>query len=257
MIKKILPIVAATVMVGCDPEVQPQPTPTPTTQNDTYAIIIGVENGYAGKCDGCLLDAKNMKNIIEPYASSLIYLPDNKATVSTVTKYLTEAVQHELCILFYSGHGGSTPTSSDKTEADGYDEFLCLYDRGLMDNDVWNIIKNAKGRVMLMFDCCHSQSMFRSVQPFNFSRQLRKLSATHNVSGNIDMICWSGCPDDTYSYGSSTGGELTNTIRKYFNKNLTYDQLWNKIESDKTLQKYEKVQRTLMGKNFGSTKIFQ
>ena len=45
-----------------------------------------------------------------------------------------------------------------------------------------------------------------------------KLSASYNVSGPINMICWSGCPDNTYSYGSSSGGQFTNTLRKYFNK---------------------------------------
>ena len=255
MIKKILPIVAAVVMAGCDHETQP--TPQPITPKDTYAIVIGVENGYAGKCDGCLLDAKNMKNLIEPYASTLTYLPDEKATYTNVAKSLKEAIQHELCIFFDSGHGGSTPTISDKTETDGYDEFLCLYDKGLLDNDFWNIIKNAKGRVVLIFDCCHSQTMYRTAKPFGFVKQVMKLGATHNVSGNINMICWSGCPDDTYSYGSSTGGQLTNTIRKYFKQDLTYDQLWILLESDKSLKQYENIQRTLMGKNFGSTKIFQ
>ena len=255
--KKIMLLTAAVLaFAGCDPKVDPV-TPVTPSSNDTYAIVAGVENGYAGKCDGCLLDAQRMKDIISPYAAKLTYLPDQKATRAAVAAALKEAVQHELCIFFYSGHGGSTPASSDKTETDGYDEFLCLYDGGMLDNEVWNIIKNSNGRVFLMFDCCHSATMYRAVKPFDFRDQLRKLAATSTVSGNISMICFSGCPDDTYSYGSSSGGELTNTFRKYFDKDLTYDQLWTKIEADKTLQKYEKVQRTLMGTKFGSKKIFQ
>lgn len=56
------------------------------------------------------------------------------------------------------------------------------------------------------------------------------------------MLCWSGCPDDKYSWGSSTGGYMTNALRKYFKKSLTYDKLWKKIEDDKSVKKYETVQ---------------
>ena len=244
---------AASVLIMSSCVTEPEPS-TDVTTNDTYALVIGVENGYAGKCEGCLLDYKNMTTLIRPYANKLVTMEDSQATKKNVVEAMKEGVKHELFILFYSGHGGSTYASNDKTETDGKDEFMCLYDQGLLDNDIWNIIKESKGRVFLMFDCCHSATMYRT--PLTFVRQM-KLSASYNVSGPINMICWSGCPDSTYSYGSSSGGQFTNTLRKYFNKDMTYDQLWNKIESNSTLKQYEIVQRTIMGKNFGSNKIFR
>lgn len=250
--KLIMCAATALVMSSCTQE----PTPTPvTTTNDTYALVIGVENGYAGKCDGCLLDYKNMSSVIKPYADKFVGMSDQQATRKNVVEAMKEGVKHELFIMYYSGHGGSTTTYTDKTETDGKDEFMCLYDQGLLDNDIWNILKESQGRVFLMFDCCHSATMFRT--PVTFARQMRKLSASSNISGPINMICWSGCPDNTYSYGSSTGGQFTNTFRKYFNKDLTYDQLWSKIEANSTLKQYEIVQRTNMGKSFGSNKIFK
>ena len=250
--KLIMCAAAALVMSSCTQE----PTPTPdTTTNDTYALVIGVENGYAGKCDGCLLDYKNMSAVIKPYAGKFVGMSDQQATRKNVVEAMKEGVKHELFIMYYSGHGGSTTTYTDKTETDGKDEFMCLYDQGLLDNDIWNILKESQGRVFLMFDCCHSATMFRT--PLTFARQMRKLSASSNISGPINMICWSGCPDNTYSYGSSTGGQFTNTFREYFNKELTYDQLWRKIESNSSLKQYEIVQRTNMGKSFGSNKIFK
>ena len=244
---------AASVLIMSSCVTEPEPS-TDVTTNDTYALVIGVENGYAGKCEGCLLDYKNMTTLIRPYANKLVTMEDSQATKKNVVEAMKEGVKHELFILFYSGHGGSTYASNDKTETDGKDEFMCLYDQGLLDNDIWNIIKESKGRVFLMFDCCHSATMYRT--PLTFVRQM-KLSASYNVSGPINMICWSGCPDSTYSYCSSSGGQFTNTLRKYFNKDMTYDQLWNKIESNSTLKQYEIVQRTIMGKNFGSNKIFR
>ena len=254
--KKLIALTVAVIsLVGCDPTNNNNTTTTTTTTNDTYTIVTGVENGYAGKCEGCLLDAKRMTEILSPYSKTLTYLTDKNANRQAVVNALTEGVKHNLCIFFYSGHGGSVKTYTDKTEVDGHDEYLCLYDKELLDNDIWNIIKNAKGRVFLMFDCCHSGTMFRA--PVTFIRQRMKLSATSTVSASVDILCWSGCPDDTYSYGGSDGGEFTNAIRKYFKSTLTYNELWSKVEADSSLKKYEQVQRTIIGKNFGNTKIFK
>lgn len=73
----------------------------------------------------------------------------------------------------------------------------------------------------------------------------------------VNMLCWSGCPDNTYSYGSSDGGEFTNTLLAYFSKSDTYAQLWDKIKSDKSLKKAEIVQETVIGEDFRSMKVFR
>jgi hypothetical protein len=83
------------------------------------------------------------------------------------------------------------------------------------------------------------------------------LTATWHESGVLPMQCWSGCPDDTYSYGSSTGGQFTNTLLKYYKASMTYDELWKKIEDDKSLKAYETVQRTIMGTDFSKLPVFR
>lgn len=247
---------SALIMSSCVTEPEPS---TDVTTNDTYALVIGVENGYAGKCEGCLLDYKNMTTLIRPYANKLVTMEDSQATKKNVVEAMKEGVKHELFILFYSGHGGSTYASNDKTETDGKDEFMCLYDQGLLDNDIWDIVSQAKGRVVLIFDACHSGTMYRN--PINFKSTIEKkrklLGATHTLPGNVSILCWSGCPDDSYSYGSSTGGKFTNALLEYYSQSLTYDKLWKKIESDSSLKQYEKVQQTKIGANFGSRKVFQ
>lgn len=47
-------------------------------------------------------------------------------------------------------------------ETDGRDEFICCYDTGVIDNRIWDIVCKAKGRVFFIFDCCHSETMFRA-----------------------------------------------------------------------------------------------
>ena len=260
MKKLIIVLLLGAFVAGCETilDMIDEPTASASIKN-AYVITVGVENGYAGKCAGAKKDCNNMKSLLKKYAQKQVSLIDKQATITAVCNALKEGVQTPLCIFYFSGHGGSIPTAQaahDTTEVDKNDEFICLYDGGLLDNSIWNIISKAKGRVVLLFDCCHSGTMYRAT-PINFSKQLRKLSATNKISGNVSILCWSGCPDDSYSYGSNSGGKFTNTLRNKYSKNKTYNDVWNKIESDKTLKKYEKVQRTIIGTDFGDRKIFQ
>lgn len=49
---------------------------------------------------------------------------------------------------------------------------------------------------------------------------------------NFHMVCWSGCPDSDYSYGSAKGGELTNAIVELFDYDDTYASLWSKVKEE-------------------------
>ena len=73
----------------------------------------------------------------------------------------------------------------------------------------------------------------------------------------IAMLCWSGCPDDTFSYGASSGGQFTNAILRHFNDQKTYEALWNEIKNDKTLRMYENPQSTAIGSGFDGKCIFR
>ena len=85
------------------------------------------------------------------------------------------------------------------------------------------------------------------------------LAFDHNLNETqpFSMLCWSGCPDDTYSYGSSSGGQFTNAIFRHFNEKLTYQELWDKIKNDKTLRAYENPQSTVIGCGFDGKEIFR
>ena len=263
MKKSLFAIALTVVCAGC--LLDGVHTPEENTTDDdraslkkAYVITVGVENGYAGKCAGAKTDCNHMASLLKPYAKTLVKLVDKQATITAVCNALKTGAKSDLLIFYFSGHGGQVNTAqaaNDPTEADKKDEFICLYDGGLLDNSIWNIISTCKGRVVLIFDACHSQTMYR--EPVTFSRQIAQARDKHHVAGNLRMICWSGCPDNSYSYGSSSGGVFTNAIRKYFNKKLTYDQLWSKLESYKTLTKQEKIQCTTMGTKFGTTKVFQ
>jgi hypothetical protein len=200
-----------------------------------------------------------MYKLLSQYTPNIVLFEDGNATKSVVAAALRNAVAKAgdgLVIFYYSGHGGSEPfPNTGIEETDGKDEFLCLYDTWMRDNEVWSIISQSKGRVFLMFDCCHSQSMMRNIG-FRFAVPL-SWDHTMNDKTSFSMLCWSGCPDDTYSYGAKTGGQFTNALLRHFNASKTYEYLWNEIKNDRTLRAYENPQSTILGNGFVGTAIFR
>ena len=227
---------------------------------NTYVVVVGLESSkFAGDCPGAGYDADRMYKLLSPYTQNIVLFRDSTATKANVTAALNMAVERAndgLVIFCYSGHGGSEPFyNTGKEEDDGKDEFLCLYDTYMRDNEIWSIISKSKGRVFLNFDCCHSQSLYRHIG-FKIKPPLAwdfSLNEHHGFS----MLCWSGCPDNTYSYGSSTGGQFTNALLRHFDSGKSYESLWNEMKNDKTLRAYENPQSTVIGKEFEGKQIFR
>ena len=243
------------VVAGC------QPTPEPIDpSNTTYVVTVGMENSaWAGSCPGAGIDCTRMTELFKAYTPNIRTFQSEKANKKDIVAAMKNAAANaELFIFYYSGHGGSEITKIPAPEeVDGKDEFLCLNDTHMLDDEIWEIISKAKGRVVLMFDCCHSETMFRC-PVFNMKHCI-PLAATHSAEGALKMCCMSGCPDDTYSYGSSSGGMFTNAFLKYYKKNqsASYDEIWALVEGDATLKEAEEVQRTLMGGFDTSKPIFK
>lgn len=261
-IKSIFAIAAAAFLTafglgGCKDV--PEVNPDIQKGSNTWVVTVGMENSkFAGACPGAGIDAERMTKLLGSYATHIKAFSSETATKAAVTKAMKEAAANaELFIFYYSGHGGSEPfADTGSEETDGKDEFFCLYDTWMRDNEVWDIIKNRKGRTMIIADCCHSQTCFRCPIIFDLCRMTSSRDV-HIEQGSQNLLVWSGCPDDTYSYGSSTGGKFTNTLLKYFDLRKTYDYLWNEIESDSNLKQYEAVQCTKIGSGFEGRPVFQ
>ena len=226
-------------------------------KKSTGVLCIGMENSRYGACPGAQIDATRMHNILKKYSDNATLLISQQATKAVVVQKMVEVCQKDLAIIFYSGHGGdqkqSAATKLNWPEPTCKDQFLCLYDAPMIDDEIWNVICGAKGRVVLICDCCHSATMFRTAV---FSRRAKLLKAGKD-SSSVQMLCWSGCPDNTYSYGSEDGGQLTNALLKYFDAALTYKQLWSKVKSDKQLKQFEDVQETVIGSDFRELQVFK
>lgn len=244
-------------VVGCKSDGTMNPEAKST---NTYVVVVGMENSkFAGDCPGAGYDADRMYKLLSAYTPNIVLFRDSNATKANVTAALSKAIANAndgLVIFCYSGHGGSEPFyNTGKEEVDGKDEFLCLYDTYMRDNEIWNIISQSRGRVFMIYDCCHSQTMYRAPGfkvriPLSWDHRL-------NEQQGFSMLCWSGCPDDTYSYGASTGGQFTNALLRHFDTNKSYEALWNELKSDKVLRAYENPQSTALGNGFDAKQIFR
>ena len=139
----------------------------PIDKNKKYALLIGMEISKWGSCPGANLDSNNMLGMVSQFVDSnhIVKLNDGKATKFAVVKALQDQIaktpEDGIFVFTYSGHGGQMNASSTaKNETDGKDEFLCLYDNYLIDNDLWDIFNKCKGRILFIVDACHSSTMF-------------------------------------------------------------------------------------------------
>lgn len=225
----------------------------------TGIVIVGMQRSKKyGACEGASLDAGRMVGILSKYGKPVV-LQDQQATKAAVVNALQNAVKNnDLTIFFYSGHGGSDPIGDVSQETDGRNEYLCLYDTYMLDNEIWSIVNRPKKRVFMIFDCCHSETMFRTpVIKFDdiLDEQILRIQYGLEPRGEkASVLVWSGCPDSGFSYGDNrTGGVLTtaivNTLKK-FPKFVTYGQIWNAMTKINAL-KNQGPKRTVIGKGFG------
>ena len=158
-----------------------------------------------------------------------------------------------LFVFTYSGHGGQyNKSTTAKNETDGRDEFLCLYDGALIDDELWTIMNQCKGRVLCIYDCCHSSTMYRLPSEDSDEGSEETLdrvpletaffSKFENTRDPIRMLVFSGCGEETVSWGDAkNGGVMTSSMNRAFNKCLTYREWWKKFKTDSAFKKVKQV----------------
>jgi len=258
--KKLFIAVATicTLVSGCTDEEASENTDAHAKTSSVSYVCIGMETSSRfGSCSGCKYDSDRMHALLrDTFKYNGVLLQSEKATKAAVVAAIQSAITNTpstgLFILYYSGHGGSELLNSSNTAepdgADDADEYLCLYDTYLLDDEVWDMISKCKGRVFLVFDCCHAQTMFRSVASDLLLQKglaipleehlvassgfnLKPVAVALGVDDSIKMLCWSGCTEKEYSYGNKFGGVMTNALLAGWKKGITYNDLWKHITS--------------------------
>ena len=124
-------------------------------------------DGWSGDLTACEFDADDMKAICETAGMTTTTLLTPDATADAVLAAIDEAaatlVSGDLFLVSYSGHGGQFE-DENADEADGLDETWVLYDRQVIDDELYQRWASfADGvRIVVLSDSCHSGSVVKA-----------------------------------------------------------------------------------------------
>ena len=184
----------------------------------------------------------------------------NDATSTAVTNAIKQAASTltsgDILLLTYAGHGAQIPDANGD-EKDAQDETWVLYDRQLLDDELYGLLATlADGvRVLILSDSCHSGTVARDLplsltttelerafdtnEPHRVPQRIRTLpheAQLHNYQRDqqlytqiqratpaqpafaADVLLISGCQDNqTSSDGTSNHGLFTQTLLNTWN----------------------------------------
>lgn len=124
--------------------------------------------GWSGNLHACEADAHDMTRIAHARKLKPKTILTKKATAAAVTAAIHDAATHlrhgDLFFLTYSGHGGQVPDTNGD-EKDRMDETWVLYDRQLVDDELWSLWSTFQPgvRILIFSDSCHSGTVDRDI----------------------------------------------------------------------------------------------
>jgi hypothetical protein len=200
---------------------------------------------------------------------SVKLLLTSEATSANVFKAISQAadvlVAGDIFLYTYSGHGGQIPDANGD-ENDQLDETWCLYDRMMVDDEIYRMLGLFKEgvRILVISDSCHSGTVVR-FNLGNFSPVTENgetiefrivppdiLDSVYSSNQNLyDAIQWStprdtvesvrasvilisGCLDNQLSADGFNNGRFTSRLLTVWNNGVfqgTYESFWKTILS--------------------------
>ncbi len=205
--------------------------------------------GWDGELAACELDAQDMRALAASKGISGRLLLSSEATADTVTQAIAEAADQlesgDLLFLTYSGHGGQLTDRGEDEETDFMDETWVLFDRQLIDDELYALWGRFKPgvRIFMLSDSCHSGSVNREardeyakirqevgaktrelprgVQAKTYrahKEEYDAIKAAHPDGDAVDVkshvLLISGCKDDQLSLDGVDNGLFTGTLRE-------------------------------------------
>jgi metacaspase-1 len=205
--------------------------------------------GWNGELNACIADAKDMRALAKKkgFTGNGLLL-DGQATAAAVTAAIQDAskklAKGDMFLLTYSGHGGQVrDTNADEKDNDRMDETWVLFDRQLVDDELYTLWGRFKSgvRILVLSDSCHSGTVTRDIPVFlgsgprpramprpvgiaveNANRALyRSIQRNHRGSEktkvNASILLISGCMDNQTSMDGDNNGAFTGTLKKVWN----------------------------------------
>ena len=206
------------------------------------ALLIGCN--YAGTPNqlyGCINDIVNMshiltdaldydlKNIYELRDDNVRMLPTRANILSALNYLVKQSANLSEIWVHYSGHG-SQVRDAGNDEKDGFDEIIVPVDYRnsgfITDDELFQLIKNVKCRMIMIFDSCGSGSICDLKNMFEFDgKKLIRTVDGSKIVDNPNVFVYSGCKDnqssiDTYNSNQAQGvGAFTDSLLHSFRIN--------------------------------------
>lgn len=148
-------------------------------------------DGWDGQLSGCINDARDMKAIADGLSYQSSILLDSQATAAAVVQAIGQSAQQldsgDTLLLTYSGHGGQVPDANGD-EADGQDETWVLWDRMLIDDELYALWSRFRAgvRIFMLSDSCHSGTVLKMMK--HVERQKRLYAGTREPQRKVRLL---------------------------------------------------------------------
>lgn len=181
-------------------------------------------------------DAHAMYDVATKYCQTSTELIGKAATSKNVIEHIS-AIAGELgagdfFFLSYSGHGGQVPDHNGDEKTDGQDETWVLYDRELIDDELYALFAKFKSgvRVLVLSDSCHSGTVVRDAvarhrgltdaqkatiyeaRRAEYAAIQREIKAKGPAEIKASVLLMSACQDDQTASDGDENGEFTGTL---------------------------------------------
>jgi hypothetical protein len=139
-------------------------------------VVDAAHYGSTYPLSGCHNDARDMEAIARAAAFETTTLLDADATAARFLRQMQGAAGRlgsgDTFLLTYAGHGAQVPDETGD-EADSLDETWVLFDRMLLDDEIYAALARFSDgvRILVISDSCHSGSVTRFTQYENLVRE--------------------------------------------------------------------------------------
>lgn len=214
-----------------------------------YSLHIGLNSvnpdcysGWDGPLNACENDARHLEHLMlsKGFETNALYTQEatRKRVISEIELLADKAVPGDLVVVTNSSHGSQVP-DFDGTEADGFDETICMFDGELIDDELEALwAKFAMGvRVFFISDSCHSGTMARLVGSPSMQATLQsgvrvvphdvatrtflqnrdalreqKASARARRRIQASLLAFGACQDNQVAYDGAVNGAFTGAL---------------------------------------------